>query len=471
MAVPMTVRGRTSGALAIISVTPTHHFNCNDLEFAQEIARRVALAFDNAKLFRTVNRTARVSRFLAEAAHSLSESLEPDEVLRRVTRLAVSFFADFAVAYVRNVDGVTVPVAWAHQDSSKEELVAEAAPLQFSPQGGLGKSMSRALATGEPYLVANVTEETLRAEHPRVRELLALLRPISWITVPLVARNEVHGAIAFAVTDPDRRFQADDVALCQRLASRVALAMQNARFYQNVQQALTTRDEVLAVVSHDLRNPLQTIGLSVQLLQELSPTEASQRRQLDRISRAKDRMDRLIQDLLDVVRLEAGRSISIECRRESPSFFITEASESFVPSANGKGVRFSRKVPEGLPEVWVDSGRMVQVLSNLLANALKFTPQGGEIEVQAEEAHGTVHVHVRDTGVGIPQEDLDQIIHAFWQAPRTARAGAGLGLAISRGIIEQHGGRISVKSKEGAGATFTFTLPVAREQGQAQAAD
>jgi signal transduction histidine kinase len=91
--------------------------------------------------------------------------------------------------------------------------------------------------------------------------------------------------------------------------------------------------------------------------------------------------------------------------------------------------------------------------------------------VQAEEQKGTVVVHVRDTGVGIPQEDLGQIFNAFWQAPRNTRVGAGLGLAISRGIIEQHGGRISVKSKEGAGATFTFTLPVAREQRDAQAAD
>ncbi|MGH7552783.1 MAG: GAF domain-containing sensor histidine kinase, partial [Longimicrobiales bacterium] len=294
--------------------------------------------------------------------------------------------------------------------------------------------------------------------------------PVSWMTVPLVARDETLGTIMFASVDAGRRYEAEDVSLGQRIASRVALAMQNALLYRKVQEALTTRDEVLAIVSHDLRNPLHTIGMSVQLLQDITLDETERQRHLDMIGRAKDRMDRLIQDLLDVARVEAGITLSVERRKESPSAVIREACESFVVSAREKRLRFECIVPEVLPEVLLDGDRILQVLCNLIGNAIKFTPEGGRVDVRAVEDRRMLLVSVRDTGPGIPQEDLDRIFQAFWQAPGGARLGAGLGLTIAQAIVEQHEGRISVSSREGKGSTFSFTLPLAEVQDQAQAA-
>jgi signal transduction histidine kinase len=330
----------------------------------------------------------------------------------------------------------------------------------------------RTLTTGQPVLVEKVTAEHLDNEgfDPRVRELVSALGPVSWLAVPLVARDETLGTIIFASIDTGRRYEAEDVSLGQRIASRVALAMQNALLYRKVQEALTTRDEVLAIVSHDLRNPLHTIGMSVQLLKDIALDESERQRHLDIIERAKDRMDRLIQDLLDVARVEAGRTLAIERRNESPSAVIREACESFVESAREKRLRFECIVPEELPKVLVDCDRILQVMCNLIGNAIKFTPEGGRVDVRAVEDKGMLRVSVRDTGPGIPQEDLDRIFHAFWQAPRAARLGAGLGLTIARAIVEQHEGRISVSSWEGKGSTFSFTLPLARAEDQAQAA-
>jgi signal transduction histidine kinase len=473
MVVPLTVRGKTIGALRIVSVTPRHRYTCDDLAFAEEIARRAALAIDNAQLFHKVTEAGKVARFLAEASHSLSSSLEYEEVLNRITRLAVPFFADFAMAHLKDGNGSAHHVASAHRDSGKDQLLAEAARLYRPDPSNKLCTVTRALSTGEPVLMERVTAELLDGQGftPRVRELIGELAPVSWMTVPLVARDETLGTIVFASVDDRRRYEEDDLRLGQTIASRVALAMQNAKLYKKVQNALTTRDEVLAIVSHDLRNPLHTIGMTVQLLEDVPLEDIERKRHLGLIGRAKDRMNRLIQDLLDVTRVEAGQSLIIEPRPERPSAMIPEAVESFVTSAQEKNVELDYRVPEQIADVLVDRGRILQVLSNLIGNALKFTPEGGRIEVNAVQQDGVVLISVRDSGPGIPAEDQEKIFHPFWSAPRAARLGAGLGLTISRGIVQQHGGRLWVESREGAGSKFLFTLPAAPAQTTSMAAD
>jgi PAS domain S-box-containing protein len=473
MAVPLIVRGKTVGALLLVSLSETRHYDCNVLAFAEEIARRAALAMDNAQLFRRVNENARAARFLSDAALSLSGSLEFEELLRRVTSLAVPFSADFAMAYATDEQGLARHVASAHRDSEQERWLIEAAGLYRPDPANLACTVSRALNTGRPVLIERVTARHLDEQGfgPRARKLFGELAPVSWMTIPLIARDRTLGAIVFASSDPARRYGAEDLWFGQRLASRAALAMQNALLYRGANEALTTRDEVLAIVSHDLRNPLHTIGMSVQLLQEFPLAEEERSRQLDVIGRAKVRMDRLIQDLLDVTRVESGRALSIELRRECPATFIREACQVFAGPAREKRVQFECTVPADIPDVLVDCGRILQVLSNLIDNALKFTPEGGRIEVRATPDTDAVQVSVQDTGPGIPPEDLDRIFHAFWQAPRSARRGAGLGLSISRGIIEQHGGRMWAESREGAGSTLSFTLPLADVKSRLHAAD
>jgi PAS domain S-box-containing protein len=470
MTVPLTVRGRTIGAMQFVSIHANRQYSCHDLEFAEEITRRVALAIDNAQLFRAVTDSSHMSTFLSDAALALSGSLEHDEVLSRVTRLALPFLADFTIAFLFDENGRPRHAASAHRDVSKELLLAEAAEQFHRDPARPSSTVIRALNTGRPVVVERVTAEVLDEQGiaGKARELVTALAPTSWMTIPLVARDKTIGAIVFASVNPDRRYGAEDVRVAQMLADRAALATQNALLYRKEHDALATRDEVLAIVSHDLRNPLHTIGMSAQLLLDVPGDEAQRMKHLQIVVRAKDRMDRLIQDLVDVVRIKNGKTLVIDIRRERPSPLLMEACERFVQAAREKNVDLRWEAPDDMPDVMVDHGRIVQVLTNLIGNALKFTPEGGGIVVRAERG-GARHVRmsVRDSGPGIAAENLPRIFDAFWQAPRAARLGSGLGLTISRGIIQLHGGRIWAESREGVGSTFLFTLPAtdsAREQ-------
>jgi signal transduction histidine kinase len=195
------------------------------------------------------------------------------------------------------------------------------------------------------------------------------------------------------------------------------------------------------------------------LAETLEPTAPAQR-QVAMVQRAGERMNRLIQDLLDVKRMESG-NLAVERMPVSPAALLSEGTESLRPIASAAGLTLKLDVPAELPAVPADRHRVHQVLSNLVGNAIKFTPRGGAIVVRGEDAPGEILVAVEDSGAGIPAEQLPHIFSQFWQGARTDRRGIGLGLAIAKGIVEAHGGRIWVESTLGAGSTFFFTLPKA----------
>jgi signal transduction histidine kinase len=247
------------------------------------------------------------------------------------------------------------------------------------------------------------------------------------------------------------------------LARRAALSVENARLFHEASEATRARDEVLAVVAHDLRNPLSTILMSCALLLETasrseSRDEGTERRPLALMHKAAERMQRLIQDLLDVKRIEAGR-LGVEPRAEFLAAVIGEAVEMLRPLADSNGLGLVGEVPTDLPQAMIDPPRIQQVLSNLVGNAIKFTPRGGTIAVSAEALADALRLAVTDSGPGIPPDQLPHIFGRFWQAKATDRRGIGLGLAIAKGIVEAHGGRIWVESQPGKGSTFFFTVP------------
>ncbi|HEY8470149.1 MAG TPA: HAMP domain-containing sensor histidine kinase, partial [Longimicrobiales bacterium] len=238
---------------------------------------------------------------------------------------------------------------------------------------------------------------------------------------------------------------------------------ENARLYAEARRATRVRDEMLAFVSHDLRDPLHTIELSAGLLEAITPLdEETARKQLEIVKRSVQRADRLIDDLLDVARLEAG-TFSLECGPVASVEVAREALELHRGQAEKEGERLTAALPERLPDVWADRDRLLQVFSNLLGNAIKFTPRGGRIELGAEAADEHIRFWVRDTGPGIPPDQLPHVFDPFWQAKRR-RGGAGLGLAIARGIVEAHGGRIHAESELGMGTTIWFTIPTVKGQ-------
>jgi signal transduction histidine kinase len=228
----------------------------------------------------------------------------------------------------------------------------------------------------------------------------------------------------------------------------------------NLRKALQARDEVLGVVSHDLRNPVGTIFSSASLLLELELTQEKQRDHLASIKRSAERMNLLIQDLLDVARMEAGA-----LRVAPANFYLRELLEEVMAFHRGKGedkgVKLECRISDPAAQAWGDRDRVFQVLTNLVDNALKFTPEGGTVELgsRVESQEEGALFWVSDSGPGIAAEDQARLFDRFWQAGRRDRKGAGLGLSIVKGLVEAHGGRVWIESEMGKGSTFLFLLP------------
>jgi signal transduction histidine kinase len=267
----------------------------------------------------------------------------------------------------------------------------------------------------------------------------------------------VHGVAIAATLLATGAVSATAPARIRRVVTHQVGQMALSRMYDDARRAIDAREEVLKIVSHDLRNPLNTISMSAGLMLEVTVAEEQRVQQLSMIKRAGERMNRLIQDLLDVAKLEAGR-LGIEPKPMDVSQVVTEAVDMLRPLAFEKGIRLDVVVADGLPVIAADAGRALQVLSNLVGNAIKFTPADGRVTIRVEAAAGSVRFCVADTGSGIPPEQLPQIFGRFWQADRSDRRGIGLGLAIAKGIVEAHGGRIWVESRVGEGTSFYFTL-------------
>jgi signal transduction histidine kinase len=227
--------------------------------------------------------------------------------------------------------------------------------------------------------------------------------------------------------------------------------------YAIAREAIGAREEVLKIVSHDLRNPLSTIAMSADLMLEMDMSPEQRAKQLAIIKRAGERMNRLVQDLLDVAKLEAG-GMSVVRRPVDVPALLAEAEDLLRPLAAQQSLVLETTCAESLPELHADAGRAQQAIGNLVGNAIKFTPKGGRIRVRAEQDDAGVRFSVADTGAGIPPEQLGQIFGRFWQADHGDRRGIGLGLAITKAIVEAHGGRIWVESRVNEGTTFYFTL-------------
>jgi signal transduction histidine kinase len=235
-----------------------------------------------------------------------------------------------------------------------------------------------------------------------------------------------------------------------------ALADENARLYEQAQQAVRVREQILAIVSHDLRNPLGAILLTTTALAKKGTLPQA----VGRIQRAAERMQRLIEDLLDFASIEAGH-LAIRRRPQDPGAMLQETLASFEGVAQDKGLQVTADVAPDLPKVFGDHDRILQVLFNLVGNATKATPEGGHITLRIEARGHEVLFSVSDDGPGIGTEDLEHLFERYWRSNEVEYNGTGLGLAIARGIVTAHGGRIWAESELGRGATFLFTVPVA----------
>ena len=466
MNVPLQARGRTLGVLTLVSAESERHYASADLQFADDIASWAALAIDNAQLYRQANAArlaAETARGQLEALTRVSDqiavSLDPDEALRQLATRVVPAFADYCVTYAAT-EGSIRPLGFSHRDPAKVALVEALAYGVFvSVEDRQGPGM--VIREGEACLVSEIAPDFAAAQAATApsHDVRWVLEPRSIMTVPLNARGRTLGAIAFAATDDSgRRFGDADLKIAMELASRAALLVDNARLYAEARSAIRARDDMMAVVSHDLRDPLQAISAATATLR-LERQSAGNTESLESIALASAQMRLLVQDLLDISLIEAGR-LPIHREQVALPELMLEAQTLLQPQVEDKNTRIETRLVVNLPTISVDRHRILQVLLNLLGNAVKFGSAGGRVTLGAERQDDAVRVWVEDTGPGISVEQQDRVFDRFWRADRYAGAGVGLGLAVARGIVEAHGGRIGLTSRLGAGSTFFFTLPL-----------
>jgi signal transduction histidine kinase len=361
-------------------------------------------------------------------------------------------------------DGQLRRQAVAHVDPAKVELAHELR-RRYPPNPDAPTGVWHVIRTGRSEIVSAISDELIAAsvKDPDVRQILRDLGLRSYMGVPLTVRGRVLGAITFIAAESGRRYDAADLAVAEDLAHRVAVAIENGRLYQALKEADRRKDEFLALLGHELRNPLAPIqnALHILTLPQADRAAADQAREM--MERQVEHMVRLVDDLLDVSRIMRGK---VELRRE-PVYIaavIARAVETAQPAIDAEGHALTVALPAEPLVVNGDAVRLAQVVSNLLHNAAKYTERGGQIGLTVARDGGRAVVRVRDSGIGIPADMLSQIFEMFFQADRRTKdghGGLGIGLSLVRGLVELHGGTVEAHSGgPGAGSEFVVRLPL-----------
>ncbi len=404
--------------------------------------------------------------FLAEASRVLTTP-DVNTALQAVAELAVPVLADACVICLLNDDGsmrCLAPVLADGEHRPEHEPAAVVGMLTGAPAKPHSASdiAARVMATGRVELHSSTGPAPAGSAPPFHPAPDDAPRGRAVLVVPLTAASRVIGILGLAVNSSGRRYNEDDIEFAEEIGRRIALALDHARLVEVAQQAARARDQMAALVSHDLRNPLNAILTYADLMLGFGGEEGTltvERRQIRAIERAAVQMQRLIEDLLDSARLDGG-SFPLERELADVLLLLDEALDTLAPQAEAAGLELRTKVEGALPPLPIDRERMMQVLANLIGNAIKFTPPGGTVQVAVRALAKELEFAVSDTGPGIPSADLAYVFDRFWQPPGAHRGGAGLGLSIAKGIVEGHGGRVWVESREGSGTTFFFAIPV-----------
>ena len=412
---------------------------------------------------RTVAETAaRRFRFRAEASTLLSLPLDYTETLSTLARLCVTEVADWAVIYLVDERGLVQRLDVAHRDPARADAVRafREHPVQA------GHPVLEVLRTRAPLVVNDVDEPRLFeiAHDERHLELIRQLGLAAFMLVPLVARDRALGAIGLVASSPDRRFTDDDLADASDLALRAALAVDNVRLYRQAEEANRAKSDLLAVISHDLRTPLNSIMGHAQLLAMGIPDQLSDAglERVERIRTGASHLVYLIDELLAFARLETGHE-DLRLQEVDARAAAREVAAVIEPLALQRDLAFHLELPGGAVALETDPDRLRQVLLNLVGNAVKYT-DSGEVRLELHPGDdGAVVFHVRDTGPGIRPEHLERVFEPFWQVDPTRRAqdgGTGLGLSVVRRLVRLLGGDVAVESVVGRGSTFTVRLPL-----------
>lgn len=483
LGVPLTIGQRPVGALGLFRKKPTRPFSAEDVDVILAIAEQAAIAIDNARLYSALEERLRIHQELTRAAVSIASGLEIGQVLERVACHAASIVqADAAMIALldeeRNV--ITYPYSY----NLPEELRTVTMPR------GRGVA-ARVIESGEQRLVNDYRNSAFRQPEFEAAGIRAVA------SVPLVIGERVIGAIGVMDTGSGRRFTWEDMETLSIISRQAAVAVENARLYaelsraaqqlesrvrertdalsrmyqeserksrqlveanEQLQRASRLKNEFLANVSHELRTPITAvIGFGQLILNGYDgDINDEQRQDLGIVNSNAQELLRLIDDLLDLSRIEAGQ-VNLFLEEVDPELLVADVVNSLGSQARQKGLKLSSRLGEGVRPVKMDRGKIRQVVANLVSNAIRFTGEGG-VTVSLAQDEDETRFQVADTGIGMQPEQAAMIFDRFYQAAPEGEEGMGLGLTISKHLVEMHGGRISVESRPGEGSVFSFTI-------------
>ncbi len=432
MCAPLRSRGNIIGVIYVDNRAQAGIFGNEDLNLLNAFAGQAAVAIENAQLYTQTDRALADRVAELETLSRIDQDLNAQLDLERVVELT----RQWAIRVTQASKG------WVAVCDDEGELHIVASPPGETPP------------ELEPLLTA------ANQADPVPRQLLAREGKPAYCMTPLIHNRQTIGAVIVAhpqgISESAQQF-------LKRLADRAAAAVQNARLYQAVEAANEAKSQFVSIVTHELRIPLTSIKGYNDLIRQglVGEINEQQANFLDVIGSNVERMSRLISDLSDISRIERGK-LRLEFSHFPLQERVDETINSLRHKLEEKSQTITTEIPPSLPHVYADPSRVVQVLTNLVSNAWKYTPEGGKIHVRAYPEDGRVRVEVRDTGIGISEEDQARLFTQFFRSESPAvreQTGWGLGLNVTRRLVEVMGGTIGFESKLGEGSTFWFTLP------------
>ncbi len=452
--VPFVKGGEAIGALTLYHNTG-HEYSIDDTTALNTFANQIAVAIDNAWLFEESQRQLARLTFLAEAGRMLNSSLELSQVFTGVAQAAASLIGGGCGLYLRQSDDPVLELRSYYDQMLDEQAQRQIYLAAHRPVVGSGPIGATALGS-RSQLVRRTDRNA--GDDP----YLEPLGSHAYLTVPLRVQERVMGVLVLWLFNPLRQFSPDDITLAEALADRAAIALENARLYEQERNAQRAKDDFLSSVSHELRTPLTAIMGYTQMIGKRlqnDPSQAQTYQQMQVISTQAHRLHRLIETILDISRIERG-----QFQLKTEELHLEELLNSVVERISGAAratLTFEVKVAADLHPLHGDRIRLEHVFSHLLNNAAKYSPSDGVVQATARQGEGQVVVEISDQGPGVRPVDGPHLFERYYQAdmPINRAGGLGLGLYVTRAIVEAHGGTIAVESVPGAGALFRVTLP------------
>jgi PAS domain S-box-containing protein len=464
LAVAIRYEGENRGNLYLANKRGAAEFSEEDQIAISMLADRVAVALEIARLQDVEQRERRRLDFLATAGTVLAESIDYEATLKAVACVVVPELADVSLVELRGEDGRFRRVAAHHVDRSKQKLLGETPePVDCRL---LPAHSREAIASRQPQRrELSARDVAALAVSPSYGARFGELKPRSLLTVPLAMGDEIMGLMHLVTVEGGRPQGDENLPLAREIAERAVLAIEAARLHRATESAVSARDSLLRVVSHDLYGLLNTVIMGTDLLLQARPSDDRRegRTRLIAIQRAAEQMDQLIGSFRDVTMIDTGQ-FSVKLYENQPEALIRDAASILGPQMEAASLQFDVEIEADLPDVLCDHERILQVFLNVMSNALKFARGTRALRVGAKLDGDAVCFWVTDDGVGMSEHDRCHVFERYWRGAEGAE-GTGLGLYIAKGIVEAHGGRIWIESTLGQGTTMYFSLPRAIPDG------